>query len=95
MNRLQISDVKLTTSSLRERNSGLLGWISATLNRSLQIDGITLRRTIDGRHVVSFPFHQGAGGHQQFHLRLVNDAARRDIEHQILSALSLDQEAAQ
>ena len=42
---LHVSGVQLVSAGPDERASGLLGWISCTLNDGVRLDGIALRRT--------------------------------------------------
>jgi hypothetical protein len=51
---LPISDIKFTAGSPAERVTGLLGWIGLRYG-DLLLDGLALRRTLDGRLVLSFP----------------------------------------
>ena len=68
---------------------GLIGFVSFRLNDRLQLDGIALRRTLDGRRVLSFPARRDSAGNQRFYVRPLDDAARRQIEDQVLAALGL------
>lgn len=69
-----------------EVRSGLLGWISVEL-RNVVLDGITLRRTADGRFALSFPARTDRGGRRHSYIRPVDDAARKAIEREILGQL--------
>ena len=85
-----VTDVQFKAASSEEAQTGLLGWVSCTVNRSLRLDGITLRRTHGGRHALSFPARRDASGRQYFFVRPLGDAARKDFEHQIFVTLGLD-----
>ena len=63
------------------------------LDATLRLDGLALRRTADGRLSLSFPARRDTAGKQHPYLRPVDDAARRDIEHQIFTALGLGEHA--
>jgi DNA-binding cell septation regulator SpoVG len=84
---ISISNVRFTAASPEDAVGGLLGYVSATLNESLALDGLTLRRTADGRLTISFPARRDSTGRQRFFLRPLDDAARREIEVQVFRAL--------
>ena len=54
------------------------------------LDGITLRRTADGRFALSFPERTDRGGRRHAYIRPINDAARQQIERQVLKGLAAD-----
>jgi DNA-binding cell septation regulator SpoVG len=84
---LVITNVRFMAASQDEVKTGLLGYVSATLNDSLALDGLTLRRTTDGRLALSFPARRDNAGRQRFFLRPLGDEARREIEGQIFRSL--------
>lgn len=94
MHELQISDVRLTTAPAGLQHTGLIGWIAATVNGELRVDGLSLRRTLDGRLGVSYPARRDGAGREHPFVRPLSDTARRHVEHQILQALSLASEPA-
>ena len=88
---------KINVSTLAgHQRTGLLGWLSCTLNGSLRLEGLTLRKTLeDGRLTISYPAaRRDAMGRQHFYVRPLGDQARRDLEFQILQALGLEETAA-
>lgn len=74
--------------------NGLLGFLSVTYG-SLVLDGITLRRTADGRLALSFPARTDRSGKRHSFIRPADDAARRAIEREILTQLGQGEEVAQ
>ena len=86
--RLAPSSVKFTPACASDERRGLLGFVSCTLG-ALVLDGITLRRTREGRLTLSFPARRGRTGEQHAYIRPVDDSARRDIERGILAAIDL------
>ena len=66
--------------------AGLLGFISVEFG-SLILDGITLRKTADGRFTLSFPARTDRAGRRHSYMRPVDDDARRAIEREILRQL--------
>ena len=87
--RLKISRVKFTPASREQCEVGLLGWIACRLNHDLQLDGLTLRRGLDGRLRLNFPARRDSRQRQRFYLRPIGDRARRAIEQQVFQALRL------
>lgn len=86
---VEIANVTFTATTPRDVARGLLGWVSFTLSGRLRVDGVTIRRTRDGRLTLSFPGKPGLTGTRFFYLRPLNDAARREIESSIFQALGL------
>ena len=86
-NRIKINNVCFIGAAQREVESGLLGWIRCLLNDSILLDGLTLRRTKDGRLTISYPGRRDAAGKVRHHLRPKDGATRREIESQIFKAL--------
>src|SRR5262245_56461190 len=85
---LEITKVRFMAANPTHVANGLLGWVACTLNGILRLEGIALRRTADNRLALSFPSHRDAAGNHHFYLRPLSDAARREIEHQVLSAIA-------
>ena len=86
---LRVTEVQLTPASLPDRHAGLLGWIACVLNQGVRLDGITLRRTADGRLTLSFPERRDATGGRHPYFRPCDEEARRVLEGQIFGALGL------
>ena len=91
--RPRITDLVATAAGSRERDTGLLAWLRFRIDDLVVLDGVALRRTRDGRHVLSFPIRHDAQGRQHPVVRPVDDAARRSLEHAVLSALGLGESA--
>ena len=71
--------------------SGLLGFISVEFGPWI-FDGICLRRSADGRFVLSFPARTDRAGRKHSYIRPVHDEARKAIEREILGQLGQNQE---
>lgn len=69
-----------------EIRTGLLGFLSVKYG-NLLLDGICLRRTSDGRFALSFPARTDRAGHRHSYIRPIDDAARKQIEREILGQL--------
>lgn len=88
-----ISEVRLTEAPFEEARSGLLGWVTCTVNDTLRLDGITLRRTADGRLTLSFPARRDSTGRQHAIVRPIDDRTRRELERQVFRALGFEETA--
>ena len=82
-----VSDVRFAAAPLREVRRGLLGWVSCIVNSTVRLEGIVLRRTLDDRVILSFPWRKDARGRRRFYVRPVDDHARRMIEREIIEHL--------
>lgn len=71
-----------------QRATGLLAWLTIETER-LVLDSVQLRRTLDGRHVLSWPERRDAGGRKHAVVRPVDDDARRAIEAAIFEQLGV------
>jgi DNA-binding cell septation regulator SpoVG len=90
---LLVSEVRFTSASSDDIERGLLGWASFTVDGNLRIDGVAVRRTLDGRLVLSFPSRRDGQGRRHAYVRPLDDDARRHVEHQVFEALGLSAEA--
>lgn len=85
---MSISSVRLVAASGADRARGLLFFASFDCGL-LHVDGVTIRRTRDGRLALSFPVRRDRSGRQRAIVRPRDDAARREIEAQVLAALEV------
>lgn len=92
-NAIAITNIHFAAASKPEVETGLLGYVTATFNGALRVDGVALRRTINGRLALSFPARRDSMGNQHPFIAPIDDAARRDIETQVFSALGLIESA--
>lgn len=74
-----------TRGSADDERSGLLGFLSLAYG-DLVLDGVTVRRTADGRMTLSWPERRDRSGRAHTYMRPVSDEARRRIEHAVFSA---------
>ena len=89
-----ISRVFLAQATPSDIGAGLLGWVSFDLDGLLRVDGVALRRRLDGRLTLSFPCRKGRAGDSHPYLRPLDAQARAIIERQVFAALGLDGSAA-
>jgi hypothetical protein len=87
---ITITHVKFTEASAGEVVAGLLGWVNCVLSNTLRLDGLTLRRTADGRKTISYPARRDSSGRVHPIVRPLDDIARREVEAQIFRALGLE-----
>ena len=90
-NAISISDVQFYYGDPKDRSEGLCEWIYATLNGSIRLEAMTLRRTAEGNYAISFPSRFDHAGRKRFFYRPLNDRARIALERQIFAALKLTQ----
>jgi DNA-binding cell septation regulator SpoVG len=88
--RLKITDVRFVAAAHDDVAHGLLGWIRCTLNDSLRVDGIAVRRTLAGKLAISFPARTDGWGQRHSILRPLSDRVRRELEQQIFHALRME-----
>ena len=91
---ISITNVIFLAARPDEVSTGLLGWVSLVVNDTLRLDGLALRRTLDGHLALSFPARRDASGRQHTCVRPLDDRARREIEAQVFAALGLQEGAA-
>lgn len=72
--------------SADDERQGLLGFISVSFGPWV-FDGITLRRTADGRLALSFPSRSDRSGRKHALIRPVDNEAREAIERELLGQL--------
>ena len=87
------NDIRLRTwvrGSDGDVRSGLLGYVSVFYGE-LILDGITVRRTAEGRMTLSFPQRRDGRGRSHPLFRPIDDDARLRIEKAIFGAAALAQ----
>jgi len=86
--------VRFTPVSPRDRAGGLLGWVSFSV-AGLRIEGVAVRRTLDGQLTLSWPCRHDRHGRRHSVVRPVDDDARRRLEAAIFAELDLGEGVAQ
>ena len=84
---LRVSDVRFSPAAPGLRESGLLGYAAVTFDEWLLVEGVTVRRTREGRVALSFPLRADGRGRRRATVRPRHDEARRGIETQVIEAL--------
>lgn len=72
-----------TPASAADVRSGLLGFVAAQYG-NLILDCLAVRRTADGRIVLSYPARTDRGGRRHAIVRPLDDAAREELEREVL-----------
>ncbi len=86
---LQVTAVRFVPASPFDQRRGLVGYIRLCLG-GVEVDGVTLRRSRDGRRLLSFPSRRDAEGRSHPYLRF-DDRTRRSIEQQVFAAIGLQE----
>jgi DNA-binding cell septation regulator SpoVG len=89
--RWTLSAITITPAPFEHRSDGLVAFVAVTLNGSLRIDGITVRRSLTGRLYVSFPRHRNSRGEEQFVVRPLDQETTAHLESQILAAFQTEE----
>src|SRR5688572_2413078 len=87
---LRVRSIVFTPASPADRELGLIAYVRCIVGNSLQLDGLTVRRTAEGRLMVGFPKRRDAQGRQHSIVNPINAEARAAIEDAILRALGRD-----
>jgi DNA-binding cell septation regulator SpoVG len=90
MNPPTLHDFRFTAANRIEQTTGLMGWIAFTVNGQLRVDGVTLRRTAEGRLTLAFPARVAADGRKRPIVWPPSEEARQAIESQVFGALHFD-----
>jgi len=86
---LRISGLRFAPAALQDSALGLLGFASFLLNDRVRVDGVVVRKTLDGRLTLAWPARTDANGRRHQYLRPIDDSTRLDLEAQVLAALGL------
>ena len=81
MRRTEISKIVFSPAPRMLRATGLLGWVALRYGE-LMLDEIGVRRTSDGRHVLSFP-----RGRYRSVIRPADQQVRDDITEELIAEL--------
>ena len=73
--------------------SGLLGWVTVVVNGTVSLDGLTLRRSEAGRPFIAYPARTDRRGGRHPYIHPLGEAARVELERQVLAALGLEEVA--
>ena len=94
MTDLCIAEVRYAPCSSADQATGMLGYLSLTLNGALRLDGLALRRTLVGNLTIAYPARTDSAGKRHAYIRPIDNASRRAITTAVLAALGMDGAAA-
>jgi len=81
-----VTEVQFTAAQPGDVRQGLVGFVRLTLGSSVRVDGVTLRRTRDGKLALSFPKRTDGRGRQHSVVAPTGQLARDAITQQVLAA---------
>ncbi len=84
---LKVTGVRFVPAPARQLRAGLLGWATFVMAGQVRVDGVAIRRTLDGRRALSFPERTDSSGRRHPVIRPLDDYTRREIETQVFAAL--------
>ena len=84
---LPVTHVVFTRARPEEEARGLLGYAMVTFDDGLDVDGVTVHLTREGKYSISFRKIRDRVGIGRFIARPRNPAARDAIENQVLAEL--------
>jgi DNA-binding cell septation regulator SpoVG len=88
---LRITQVHLSAARDEELRKGTLGRVRMVVN-GLVVQGVCLRRTLDGRLTLVYPARRDDDGERLVVVRPIDDDARLAIEVQVFTALGIKAE---
>jgi hypothetical protein len=84
---IEIESIRFTEASHDLQVTGLLGWVSFIVNKTIILDGVAVRRTREGKIRLSFPARRDKYGTDHPYIRPIDQHARVVIEERVLYAL--------
>lgn len=87
-----ISGVGFVPGTEQDLREGLVGYVTLTFADLLLLDGLVLRKTLTGKHALSFPSRTDRLGVRHPYYRPLDDRARRIIEDAVFRALGVERD---
>lgn len=84
---ISVSDIRFVPAPAHLRAGGLRGWVGLDLDGQIRLESLAVRRTLEGRYVLSFPARRDGAGVERAYVRPLDDATRIVIETAVLDAL--------
>ncbi len=94
MNALYVTHAEVSPAELRDRERGLLGYVQVIVNDMIVLDGLTLRKGVDGRRYLGDPSKGTRSGSRFPYIRPLSEEARQDVQRQVFTALEIEENAA-
>ena len=92
MSPIIISEVTFVAARPEQVAYGMLGHVTFVLNGTLKLDGITLRRTREGKPVLSFPCRRDRAGRDHPYMRPLSNGCRATIEQHVFAELGIGED---
>ena len=86
---MRVTEVRFVPAEPRDRQRGLLGYVSFLLDGRIRVDGVVLRRTRAGELRLAFPARRDNRGTEHPYLHPVDTATREALEAAVFEALGL------
>ena len=90
MSPITLTEFRFSPADAEHQKTGLLGWLTFTIGGLFRLDGVTVRRTADGRLTLAFPSKIDRNGRKRPLVRPISEQARLEIEDCVFSALMMD-----
>ena len=84
---LKVSEVKIRLVDQSE--DGLIGWASCVVNGSLFLNNIAIRKSREGKVILTFPAMRSKGDSKYFFFNPISHEAARVLEEAIIDKLKL------
>jgi len=84
---VKVSDIRFTAAPKALRGTGLYAFAQVLLDGRWEVDGIAIRRSLEGALLVTFPARKDGSGAARPYFRPVDPEARAAIEVAVLHAL--------
>lgn len=83
---MKIADIRFVPAPPELRATGLRGWAACDVD-SWRFESLAVRRTQDGRYVLSFPSRRDRSGVERFFYKPIDTSTRIAIETTVLEDL--------
>lgn len=83
---IAVSEIRFAPANTALRSKGLIGWVCCSYG-DLQLDGLRVLRTGDGRHSLGFPTRTDERGIRHPYYRPLDQESRDAIEAAVLGEL--------
>lgn len=84
---LRVTSLRVVPANAKDRDGGVIAWLSFAIGDGLLIDGVGFRISLEGRPVFSWPGRYDGAGILRHSVRPLSDDARRGIEAQLLNQI--------
>ena len=84
---LTVTSVRFRPAPSFDRRDGLLGFAAVTINHTLAVESVAVRRTRAGKNVISLPTRRDGKGVQHAIVAVTTHEAHQALESQVLAEL--------